>query len=84
MWHFSNAENLEAFKAQPAKYAPQYSGYCSYAVSQGYTAKTEPEAWTIVDGKLYLNYSLRVKGWFDADKQGYINQANANWPKVLN
>ena len=82
-WRFASAENLAAFEASPEKYAPKYGGYCAYAVSQGYTAKTEPEAWTIVDGNLYLNYSLGVKATFDSDQPGYINLANQNWPKVL-
>ncbi len=82
-WRFANAENLAAFESNPEKYAPKYGGYCAYAVSQGYTAKTEPEAWTIIDGKLYLNYSLGVKATFDSDQPGYIAQAEKNWPKVL-
>ena len=82
-WQFSSAENLATFKANPGKYAPKYGGYCAYAVSQGYTAKTEPEAWTIVDGKLYLNYSLGVKATFDSDQAGYISKAEKNWPQVL-
>jgi len=71
-WQFTNAENLATFTAEPAKYAPRYGGYCAYAVSQGSTASTVPEAWSIIDGRLYLNYSLGIKARFDTDTAGYI------------
>lgn len=82
-WLFSTQENLETFKADPAKYAPQYGGYCAYAVSQGYTAAVDPQAWKIVDGKLYLNYSKEVKALWEASQSRYIADADKNWPKVL-
>ena len=83
VWRFSSAENREAFTANPAQYAPQYGGYCAWAVSQGYTASTDPEAWKIVDGKLYLNYSLSVQQKWQKDIPGNITAGDANWPKVL-
>ena len=82
-WKFASADNQMAFEKNPEKYAPQYGGYCAYAVSQGYTASIDPEAWSIVDGKLYLNYSKGVRDKWSQDIPGYINKANANWPKVL-
>lgn len=83
-WRFSNAENRDAFAADPAKYAPQYGGYCAYAVSEGYTASTTPSAWKIVDGKLYLNYSRRVQRIWERDIPRRIRSGDANWPRVLN
>ena len=83
VWRFSSAENRETFIADPEKYAPQYGGYCAYAVSQGYTASTDPEAWKIVDGKLYLNYSKGVQSRWEARREHYIREANRNWPDVL-
>ena len=83
-WHFASTANRKAFKANPEKYTPQYGGYCAYAVSQGYTAKGEPEVWKIVDGKLYLNYSKGVQKTWQRDIPGHITSANANWPSVLN
>ena len=83
-WLFASADNLETFKQGPEQYAPQYGGYCAYAVANGYTAKTEPEAWTIVDDKLYLNYSLGVRKKWAKDIPGHIKKANDNWPGVLN
>jgi YHS domain-containing protein len=82
-WRFATAENLEAFKADPARYAPQFGGYCAWAVSQGYTASADPQAWRIVDGKLYLNYNLDVKKTWEQDVPGNIAKADANWPTVL-
>ncbi len=82
-WRFANQENLDAFKANPAAYAPQFGGYCAWAVSQGYTASTVPEAWRIVDGKLYLNYSKGVQARWEQDVPGNIAKANRNWPTVL-
>jgi len=81
-WRFASAENLAAFKAAPEEYAPQYGGYCAWAVSQGYSAKIDPDAWKIVDGKLYLNYSKGVQQRWQADMAGNIVKGDANWPKV--
>ena len=81
-WRFSTAANRAAFLAEPEKFAPKFGGYCAWAVSQGYTASTAPEAWTIVDGKLYLNYSKSVmKDWL-ADRDAFIAKANKNWPGI--
>ena len=60
-WYFASAENRDRFEADPNKYAPQYGGYCAWAVANGYTASTDPGAWSIKDGKLYLNYSKLVR-----------------------
>lgn len=83
MWHFSTAENRDHFEMNPMAYAPQYGGYCAYAVSRGYTASVAPDAWKIVDGKLYLNYSKSVRRLWQQDIPGNITKANANWPGVL-
>lgn len=82
-WRFSSAENLARFRANPAAYAPQYGGYCAWAVSQGYTAKGDPRFWKIVGGKLYLNYDATVQRRWEADIPGFIRSANANWPRVV-
>ena len=73
----------DAFAAQPEKYAPQFGGYCAWAVSQGYTASIDPEAWTIYEGKLYLNYSKGVRDEWAQDIPGNIAKGENNWPKVL-
>jgi YHS domain-containing protein len=82
-WRFSSAENLNSFKSDPEAYAPQYGGYCAWAVSQGYTASSDPQAWRIAGGKLYLNYSKGVQKTWARDVPGNIAKADANWPKVL-
>jgi YHS domain-containing protein len=82
-WQFSSADNKALFDGDPVKYAPQYGGYCAYAVSKGYTATTAPNAWAVEDGKLYLNYSRAVRVLWRRDIPGHIKSANANWPKVL-
>ena len=82
-WRFASAEHRDAFVAEPEKYAPRYGGYCAYAVANGYTAKADPEAWKIVDGRLYLNYNQKVRETWLEDPAGYIAKADANWPGVL-
>jgi YHS domain-containing protein len=82
-WRFASAENRDRFTREPQRYAPQFGGYCAYAISQGHTASGDPEAWSIVEGKLYVNYSPSVKRTWDMDQAGYIKKANANWPSIL-
>jgi YHS domain-containing protein len=81
-WSFATKENLEAFKASPEKYAPQYGGYCAYGTSQGHKAPTQPDAWTIVNGKLYFNYNKSVQATWTKDQQQLIKKADENWPSV--
>jgi len=81
-WRFSSAANRDKFTDNPEKYAPQYGGYCAYAVSQGYSAGIDPEAWTVEGGKLYLNYSKSVQKTWVSDKADYIKLADDNWPSV--
>lgn len=81
-WFFANSENAALFKATPEKYAPQYGGYCAFGCSRGYKAKTSPDAWTIDNGKLYLNYDTGVRTLWDKDRANYILKADSNWPRV--
>lgn len=81
-FHFRNADNRDAFIANPEKYAPQYGGYCAYGVSRGYKAATTPDAFSVIDGKLYLNYNAEVKTLWSKDVPGFIDRANAQWPSV--
>lgn len=78
-WLFSSAENLEKFRQNPAAYAPQFGGYCSYAVSHGYTADGDPEQWKIVDGKLYLNYNQKAKEAWEKEQEKFIKDGERNW-----
>ena len=82
-WHFVSAQNLAKFQADPAAFAPQFGGYCAWAVSQGYIAPGDPEQWKVVDGKLYLNFNARAKELWEADQADAIVRGHANWPAVL-
>ena len=81
-YHFASAANRDAFKADPAKYAPQYGGFCAWAVSNDDTADIDPNAWKIVNGKLYLNYSLEIQKKWEADIPGNVAKADKNWPAL--
>jgi len=82
-WRFSSQDNLEQFKADPDAYAPQYGGYCAWAVAQGYTAPGNPQNWSVRDGRLYLNYNDKVQSDWLKDPEGFIVKADENWPAVL-
>jgi len=82
-WQFASADNMARFEADPEAYAPQYGGYCAYAMSKGYIATSDPEAWTLHEGKLYLNYSKTVRKIWSGDIPGNIVLADANWPTAL-
>lgn len=82
-FRFASAGNLAKFRAEPARYAPQYGGYCAWAVSQGYLAKGDPRHWRVVGGRLYLNYNGAVQKRWEADIPGFIAKADKNWPRVL-
>jgi YHS domain-containing protein len=81
-WRFSTAENRNLFIKNPEKYAPQYGGFCAWAVSRGYTAPIDPNAWKIVNGKLYLNVNLDTQKRWEKDIPGNIQKADQNWPGI--
>ncbi len=80
---FASAENKAMYDADPEKFSPRYGGYCAYAVSKGATAPTDPQAWTVHDDRLYLNFSVDVRSIWQQDIPGNIALADANWPGVL-
>jgi len=82
-WRFVSAEHRERFRADPESFAPQYGGYCAYAVSQGATANGDPELWAIVDGKLYLNLDPAIQKRWDADRPDYIQKGDRLWPGLV-
>ncbi|MBI5101781.1 MAG: YHS domain protein [Nitrospirae bacterium] len=81
-WYFLSGENRELFSASPEKYAPQYDGYCAWALTEERKAVTDPEVWTIVDGKLYLNCSKEAYEKWSRDIPGNIKKADMNWSKL--
>jgi YHS domain-containing protein len=78
-WQFISKDNMELFKKNPEKYAPQYGGFCAYGVSENHKSPTDPNAWTVVGDKLYLNYNLKVKELWSTDVPGRIKKADTNW-----
>jgi len=82
-WKFANAENRQKFIDNPEKYAPQYGGYCAFAVSHNFTKSISPNQWSIVDDKLYLNYNKTAAKKWKKKKAKSIRKADKNWPSVL-
>ncbi len=82
-WRFESAANRDLFTANPEKYAPQYGGYCAWAVANGYTARGNPANWTVYQGKLYLNYNRGIQQQWESDKAGFVEKSERNWPRVL-
>ena len=79
---FSSEANRDAFLADPAKYAPQFDGHCAYGVSRGGKVPANPNLWRIVDGKLYLNITQNVVGFWEEDIAGNISLAEDNWAGI--
>jgi hypothetical protein len=82
-WRFVSAEHRDRFVANPLDHAPQYGGYCAWAVANDYTASSDPEAWRIVDGKLYLNYDRGIQSKWEKDIPANIEKADSNWPTLV-
>jgi len=78
-WHFSSKENRDLFAASPELYAPQYDGWCAWAMTESRLAVTDPEVWKIIDGKLYLNCSREAYEKWSRDIPGHIKKADAIW-----
>ena len=82
-WRFASQENLDLFLADSEAYAPQYGGYCAWAIAQGNLARGNPKFWKIVDGKLYLNFNADIQQRWEADIPGFIASADSQWPAIL-
>ncbi len=82
-WYFANADNRDTFLAEPDRYAPQYGGFCAWAVAaKGRLYSTQPGNWSIVGGKLYLNYSDGIQEIWDKDRQKFIMDGDKRWPQI--
>jgi hypothetical protein len=87
-WRFASAKDRDLFTADPERYAPQYGGFCSGAMASGDMVVGNPEAWAIVDGKLYLNYAgpdgtdMSGRDEFLKNSGTEITKADANWAKL--
>lgn len=82
IWRFASVANRDAFARDPQRYAPQYGGYCAYGTASGYKVSTEPDAFAVRDGKLYLNYNAAVQRMWNEDQPGYIVKADGNWQSL--
>lgn len=82
-WRFASAANLAAFMEDPEKYAPQYGGYCAWAVSQNDTANIDPTQFTVYNEKLYLNYDKKISARWKVNKDSFITDADHYWPQLL-
>lgn len=82
-WWFSSEANMKMFEASPKKYAPQYGGYCAYAAAKGALATGDPEAWTVYNGKLYINFSKSVRDIWSQDIPGNVAKADANIANLI-
>lgn len=82
VFHFASQANRDAFLADPGRYAPQYNGFCAFGTAGGYKAAIDPAAYTVVNGKLYLNYNEDVRKQWSADIPGFVAKADKNWPEV--
>ncbi len=83
IWYFASDEHRRMFQVDPEKYAPQYGGYCAWAVAHGGTASGDPLQWSIYQDKLYLNYDADIQKDWARDKAHWIEEADKNWPAVL-
>jgi len=81
-FRFATAAHRDSFRANPGRFAPAYGGFCAYGTSQGYKAKIDPAAFTVVNGRLYLNYNTEVRELWSKDIPEYIEKADRIWPEV--
>lgn len=82
-WRFSSTENLALFQENPEKYAPQYGGYCAWGLANGHAVSSDPEAWSVVGDKLYLNYNKGVKERWLEDTAWAVEEANKQFPELV-
>ena len=83
VWLFTSEENLIAFEMNPLAYKPRFGGYCAYTVANGMPMKSDPDAWTIHDGRLYLNYNLTLRILWRRDIPGQIARAERQWARIM-
>lgn len=82
-WQFATAANRDLFVKEPDRYAPQYGGYCAFAVAGGSTAAGDPKVFDLVGGRLYLNLSTGTQSSWRRDQAGMIQRGDQNWPRVI-
>ncbi len=83
VWYFSTQANRDLFKTNPEAFAPQYGGYCAWAIAKNKLARGSAKHWHVEDGKLYLNFNKKIKKRWDKDRAEFIIQADGYWPEIL-
>lgn len=83
LWYFDSEDHRTAFEMNPRSYCPRYGGYCAYSMAQGYVRPTDPDAWTVDNGRLFLNVSTQVRDLWRQDIPGYVRKADSHWPAAL-
>lgn len=81
-YRFVSQANLDAFKANPARYEPAFGGYCAFGAALGKKFDGDPRYYKVVDGKLYLNLNSDIQAKWNEDVEGNLKKANANWVKI--
>tara|TARA_R110002051_G_scaffold165688_2_gene236590 strand:- start:55308 stop:55811 length:504 start_codon:yes stop_codon:yes gene_type:complete len=81
-WWFASEADKALFLADPVRYAPAYDGHCAFALADGRKVRSDPLAWQIVDGRLYLNFSPAIHRRWQEDIPGYLARSQANWPAL--
>ncbi|MEN9336728.1 MAG: hypothetical protein RLZZ500_1715 [Bacteroidota bacterium] len=81
-YYFTSEAHKVTFEKNPSYYEPQFGGYCAYGMSKGYKAAVQPEAFTIYNEKLYLNYNLEVRVEWMKNKEERIQNAEKNWKSL--
>lgn len=82
IYRFASAANRDRFVASPSKFEPVFGGYCAYAASRGYKADADPNAWHVIDGRLFVNYNAAVAKNWATRAAAYIKAGDENWPRV--
>jgi YHS domain-containing protein len=84
-YYFADAQNMNAFKQNPAAYEPQYGGWCAYAMGKkGEKVEVDPETYKILNGKLYLFYNKFFNNTLDSwnkDEAALKAKADQNWAR---
>lgn len=84
IWRFASAANRDDFLSAPERFAPQYGGFCAWAVAaRGKLYSTRPRNWSVVDARLYLNFNDDIQRKWEADIPGFIARADSRWPEIL-
>lgn len=79
-WYFFSQANKDLFLTNPDLFAPQYGGYCAWAVAKGKLAPGSPEYWHVEDGRLFFNYNARIKRRWQKKRAKFIQSADKRWP----